>query len=64
MIFCIVKAGVTKASGKTIKYCSYKCYQKNGFIQELCQTDWSIVDNESDVDSAVLACVQQIGILL
>ena len=55
MVFCVVKAGVTKASGKTIEYRFYKRYQKNGFIQELCQTDWSIVDNESDVDSALLA---------
>ena len=69
MVFCVVKASVTKVSGKTIEYCSYKGYQKNGFIQELCQTDWNIVNNESDVESAVLAwnelfCVQQIGMLL
>ena len=55
MVYCVVKAGISKAPGKTIEYRSYKHYQKNDFIQDLSVANWSDVDNEPDVDSAVLA---------
>ncbi|XP_028403934.1 uncharacterized protein LOC114526522 [Dendronephthya gigantea] len=55
MVFCVVKACVIKAPGKTIEFRSYKRYQKRNFIQDLRSADWSVVDDEPTVDLAVLA---------
>ena len=54
MVYCIVKAGVIKTPGKTIEYRSYKRYQKCAFIQDLSQVDWNVVNDEPNVDRAVL----------
>ena len=54
MIFCVFKAGVFKGSSpKTIEYRSYKNYDKAQFTQDLRQVKWTIVENETDINSAV-----------
>ena len=37
--YCVVKAGVTKCSGRTIEYTSYKHYSKEAFLVDLPQVD-------------------------
>jgi hypothetical protein len=53
LIFCVVKAGVTKSPVKTIEYTSYKHYSKEAFLDELRNIDWNIVDEIPDINTAV-----------
>ena len=54
LIYCIVKAGVPKATPRTIEYRSYRRFDENAFIQDLNNVPWHIVDDESNVNDAVL----------
>ena len=53
-IYCVLKAGVPKATPRTIKYRSFKGFDENAFIQNLKNVPWHIVDDESNVNDAVL----------
>lgn len=54
LIYCIVKAGVPKATPRTIEYRSYRGFDENSFIQDLNNVPWHIVDDENNVNDAVL----------
>ena len=54
LIYCIVKAGVAKATPRTIEYRSYRGFDENAFIQDLNNVPWYIVDDENNVNDAVL----------
>ena len=50
-----MKSGVPKAPPKRIEYRSYRTFHKNYFALDLGAIDWSIVEDNSDVDTAVEA---------
>ena len=54
LIYCVLKAGVPKATLRIIAYQSFKGFDENAFIQDLKNVPWHIVDNESNVNEAVL----------
>ena len=54
LIYCVLKVGVPKATPRTIEYRSFKSFDENAFIQDLNNAPWHIVDNESNVNDAVL----------
>ena len=56
LIYCVLKAGVPKATSRTIEYRSFKGFDENAFIQDLKNVPWHIVDDESNVNDAVLTC--------
>jgi hypothetical protein len=41
LVFCVFKAGVTKAPPPIIEYRSYKRYNKESFLQDLRNNNWS-----------------------
>ena len=43
-----------KAPPRTIEYRSYKSFNAKTFIQELNNVPWHVVENENNIDSAVL----------
>ena len=47
------KAGVTKAPPRTIEYRSYKHYNKQSFLLDLKNVNWSTFVDENDVDAIV-----------
>ena len=49
LVYCVLKASVTKAPPRTIKYWSYK-----SFNQDLASVPWHVVENENNIDDAVL----------
>ena len=50
----MLTAGVPKATPRTIEYRSFKGFDENAFIQNLKNVPWQIVDDESNVNDAVL----------
>ena len=54
LVFCILKVGVTKVKPRIIEFCSYKSYNANTFIEDLNNVPWHVVQNEDNVDDAVL----------
>ena len=54
LIYCLLKAGVPKATLRIIAYQSFKGFDENAFIQDLKNVPWHIVDDESNVNEAVL----------
>ena len=54
LVFCILKVGVTKAKPRIIEFRSYKSYNANTFIEDLNNVPWHVVQNEDNVDDAVL----------
>ena len=54
LIYCVLTAGVPKATLRTIEYRSFKGFDENAFIQNLKNVPWHIVDDESNVNDAVL----------
>ena len=54
LIYCVLKTGVPKATSRTIKYRSFKGFDENAFIQNLKNVPWHIVNDESNVNDAVL----------
>ena len=53
LVFCVFKAGITKAPPRTIEYRSYKHYNKQCFLQDLKYVNWSTLVNVNDVDNSV-----------
>ena len=53
LVYCVFKAGVTKAPPKTIEYRSYKNFDANTFLADLESVPWHVIENEEDIDSAV-----------
>ena len=53
-VYCVLKAGVTKAPPRTIEYRSYKSFDTNAFNQDLASVAWHVVENENNIDDAVL----------
>ena len=54
LVYCILKTGVAKAPPKTIEYRSYKNFDINSFIADLEDVPWHLIENEDDIDDAVL----------
>ena len=54
LIYCVLKAGVPKATPRTIEYRSFKGFDENAFIQDLENVSWHIVDDDSNINDAVL----------
>ena len=53
LIYCIIKASVPRAPGKTIEYRSYKHYSKELFLSDLKEAHWDLINKEEDVNVAV-----------
>ena len=53
MVFCVFKAGVPKAPPRGIEYRSYKHYNKQSFLQDLRDTNWTALLDERDTDATV-----------
>ena len=53
LVFCVFKAGVPKAPPRTIEYRSYKRYNKQSFLQDLRDTNWTALLDERDTDATV-----------
>ena len=56
LIFCVIKAGVTKSGGnfRDINYRCYKHYNPNNFKHDLENVDWSFMDSVSDLNDTVI----------
>ena len=55
LVFCIIKVGVlNKSKPRLIEYRSYKNFNVNDFNDDLRNVPWYVVDNESNVDDALL----------
>ena len=52
-MFCVFKAGVPKTPLQTIEYRSYKHYNKQSFLQDLRDTNWTALLDELDTDATV-----------
>ena len=55
LIYCVLKSGITKAQPKTIEYRSYKNLNTNSFVADLNNVPWHVIENEDDIDNAVLS---------
>lgn len=53
LIFCVLKAGVTKPSPRTIECRSYKHFDANDFKRDLECVRWHVIENDEEVDYAV-----------
>ena len=53
LIYCVLKAGIPRAPPRTIEYRSFKHFSKQAFLTDLTNVNWSLVDNEPDIDAAV-----------
>ena len=53
LVFCVFKAGVTTALPRIIEYRSYKCYNKESFLQDLGKNNWSAVVDDNDINATV-----------
>ena len=54
LIYSVLKARVPKATPRTIEYRSFKGFDENALSQDLKNVPWHIVDDESNVNDAVL----------
>ena len=55
LVFCIIKVGVlNKSKPRLIEYRSYKTFNINNFNNDLSNVPWHVIDNENDVDDALL----------
>ena len=53
LVYCVLKAGVTKAPPRTIEYRSYKNFNVNSFIADLNNVPWHVIENADNIDDAV-----------
>ena len=53
LIFCVLKAGVTKAQPRTMEYRSYRQFDANAFNRDLNNVPWNVVYNEENIDDAL-----------
>lgn len=49
LVYCVLKAGVIKATPKTIEYRSYKNFDVNTFLADLNNVPWHVIENEEDM---------------
>jgi len=55
LVFCILKAGVhTKAQPRMFEYRSYKNFDATLFNEDLGNVPWHVVENENNIDDALL----------
>ncbi len=54
LIYCVLKAGVTKGPPRIIEYRSYKHFDVNAFIKDLESVPWHLIENEDHIDDAVM----------
>lgn len=54
LVYCVLKVGVPKAIPKTIEYRSFKTYNQDNYIEDLKSVPWHVIDNEENIDDAVL----------
>ena len=54
LVYCLLKAGATKAPPNTIEYRSYKSFDTNAFNEDLASVPWHVVENENNIDDVVL----------
>ena len=53
LVYCTVKAGVSRAVPRIIEHRSYKNYDKDVFIHSLNEIHWDLVNKESNVETAI-----------
>ena len=53
LMFCVFKAGVTKAPPRIIEYRSYKHYNKESFLQDLRNNNWSATVDDNDINATI-----------
>ena len=53
LVFCVFKAGVTKAPPRIIEYRSYKRYNKESLLQDLRKNNWSTAVDDNDINATV-----------
>jgi hypothetical protein len=53
LVFCVFKAGVTKALPCIIEYRSFKRYNKESFLQDLRNNNWSAAVDDNDINATV-----------
>ena len=53
LVFCVFKAGVTKAPPRIIEYRSYKRYNKESFLQDLRNNNWSAAVDDNGINATV-----------
>ena len=54
LVYCILKFGMPKGSPRTIEYGLFKDYSRDAFLNDLNNVPWYLVDNEDNIDGAVL----------
>ena len=54
LVYCILKVGMPKGSPRVIEYRSYKNYNRDDFLNDLNDVPWHLVDNEDNINDAVL----------
>lgn len=55
LVFCIIKVGVlNKSKPRLIEYRSYKNFNANEFNNDLRNVPWHVIENENNVDDALL----------
>ena len=54
LVYCTFKAGIRKIPPRTIEYRSFKNYDVNAFTRDLHNVPWHILDNEENIDDAVI----------
>ena len=53
LVFCVIKADVTKAPPHIIEYRSHKRYNKEFFLQDRRKNNWSAAVGENDINATV-----------
>ena len=54
LVYCTLKTGVRKAVPKVIEYRSYKYFNADSFLNDLEHVPWHVVEDEANIDDAVL----------
>ena len=54
LVYCILKSGMPKGTPRTTEYRSYKNYNRDAFLNDLNDVPWHLVDNEDNINDAVL----------
>ena len=50
LIYGVLKAGIPRAPPRAIEYRSFIHFSKQAFLTDLTNVNWSLVDNEPDID--------------
>ena len=54
LVYCILKVGMPKGTPRTTEYHSDKSYNRDAFLNDLNDVPWHLVDNEDNINDAVL----------